>query len=199
MLAVYIQYKILFQNVPNPAPKGFTETFQLTCWHMFFLIVGSIYPIQFFCCCNIYIWIQIWGIHVSCIYILVLDISYQQLGEMCQMEGLCAPWNHGMYNVHFVIYIFVLDICCQHLGNICQLEGFCSPFGRKVKDAQLSAPKMWTVGPRGPTVRGPTVRGPICLEPNSQQNQIVKYLANLAIWRHGGAWGIPEKSIESVD
>ena len=65
---------------------------------------------------------------------LVLDISYQQLGEMCQMEGLCAPWNHGMYNVHFVIYIFVLDICCQHLGNICQSEGFCAPFGRKVKE-----------------------------------------------------------------
>ena len=31
--------------------------------------------------------------------------------------------------------------------------------------AQLSAPKNWTVGPRGPTVRGPTVRGPIRLEP----------------------------------
>ena len=49
MLAVYIQYKSLFKNVPNPAlPKGFTETFQLTCRHMFFLIVGIIYPIQIY-------------------------------------------------------------------------------------------------------------------------------------------------------
>ena len=48
MLAVYIQYKILFQNVPNPVPKGFTETFQLTYQHMFFLTVGRIYPIQIY-------------------------------------------------------------------------------------------------------------------------------------------------------
>ena len=45
MLAVYIQYKILFQNVHSPTlhPKGSQK---LSNRHIFFLIVGKIYPIQ---------------------------------------------------------------------------------------------------------------------------------------------------------
>ena len=75
-----------------------------------------IYTIQIYIFCNIYICIQICGIHASCIYILVL-------------EGFCPPGN-----VHFVIYIFVLDICCQHLGYMLHLEGFYVPFGHKVRE-----------------------------------------------------------------
>ena len=61
--------------------------------------------------------------------VVFIYIGVGNIGEMCQLEGFCAPGN-----VHFVMYIFVLDICCQHLGNICQSEGFCAPFGRKVKE-----------------------------------------------------------------
>ena len=124
MLAVYIQYKILFQNVHSPTlhPKGSQK---LSNRHIFFLIVGKIYPIQK----KLYLYSDLRNTCQLYLYILVLDMSYQQLGEMCQLEGFCAPRN-----VHLVIYIFALDICCQHLGNICQLEGFCAPFGRKVTE-----------------------------------------------------------------
>ena len=52
MLAVYIQYKILFQNVHSPTlhPKGSQK---LSNWHIFFLIVGRIYPIQIYI---LYMW-----------------------------------------------------------------------------------------------------------------------------------------------
>ena len=54
---------------------------------------------------------------------LVLDISCQQLAEMCQLEGFCAPFGRRVSeHVYFEIYIFVLDIGCQHLGNISCLE-----------------------------------------------------------------------------
>ena len=105
------------------------ETIQLT--YLSKLLAGYIQYKYIFR--NIYICIQIWGIHVSCIYILpislVLYISYQQLGEMFHLEGFCAPRN-----VHFVIYIFVLDICCQHViwrvsvrpSGACNLAAFIS-------------------------------------------------------------------------
>ena len=52
MLAVYIQYKILFQNVHSPTlrPKGLQKPSN---WHIFFLIVGRIYPIQIYI---LYMW-----------------------------------------------------------------------------------------------------------------------------------------------
>ena len=42
---------------------------------------------------NIYICIPIWGIDVSCIYILVLYISCQHLGDECKLGGFCAPFE----------------------------------------------------------------------------------------------------------
>ena len=56
-------------------------------------------------------------------YIFVLDIHCQQLGKMCQLEGVCAPFGAGLENVHFLEYTFVLDMHCQLLGKMCQLEG----------------------------------------------------------------------------
>ena len=47
-------------------------------------------------------------------YTFVLDIHCQQLGKMCQLEGVCAPFEFG--NVHFLES--VLDIHCQLLGNV---------------------------------------------------------------------------------
>ena len=34
-----------------------------------------------------------WGKYVSRIHILVLDIFCQQLGDICQLEGVCAPFR----------------------------------------------------------------------------------------------------------
>ena len=60
------------------------------------------------------------------IYTLVLDIYSHQLDDICQLEGVSAPFvlGFGEY-MHFVIFTLVLDICCQRLGDICQLEGVC--------------------------------------------------------------------------
>ena len=109
MLAVYIQYKVLFQNNPNPVPKGFTETFQLTCQHMFFLIVGRIYPIQIYILLYLYLYSDLRN---TCQLYLYIGIGYI-IPTIGSVRGFCAPRN-----VHLVIYIFALDICCQHLGNI---------------------------------------------------------------------------------
>ena len=89
-----------------PAPKGFTETLQLTyifpnCW-------------QNISNTNIYF------VRVSCIYILVLDISYQQLGEMCQLEGFCAPRNLVTFgNIYICIGYMLLTF-----GEYTSVGGF---------------------------------------------------------------------------
>ena len=72
----------------------------------------------------------IWGIYVSWIYSLVLDISCQHLGDECKLEGFCVPFGHrvGKYifwdfilvaNIFQEVYIswiymLVLDISHQH-------------------------------------------------------------------------------------
>ena len=59
---------LYFKNVHSPTlrRKGSQKPFN---WHRFILIVGMIYPIQIYIFCNIYICIQICGIHASCVYI----------------------------------------------------------------------------------------------------------------------------------
>ena len=118
----------LFQTCtfPNPAPK---EILQLT----------YIYPNFWHDISNTNIYILLYlylysYLRNTCQLYLYIGVGYiiPTIGEMCQLEGFCAPGN-----VHFVMYIFVLDICCQHLGNIRQLKGFCAPFGRKVKECTL--------------------------------------------------------------
>ena len=94
----------------------------------------------------------IWGVCVSWIYMLVLDISCQHLGDECKLEGFCVPFGHRVgectISEMFIcignmlptiwgvciswIYMLVLDISCQHLGDECKLDGFCVPFGHKV-------------------------------------------------------------------
>ena len=63
---------------PNPAPKGFTETLQLT---YIFLIFGRIYPIQIYILWYLYLYSDLRNICQLYLYILVLDISCQQLGQ----------------------------------------------------------------------------------------------------------------------
>ena len=59
-----------------------------------------------------------WGIYVNWIYVLVLDIYCQQLGDICQLEVVCAPWGWRRGVVECIlcdIYTLVLDIYCQQL------------------------------------------------------------------------------------
>ena len=73
---------------------------------------------------------------VSWIYIFVLDIFCQHLGDIWQLEGVCAPFGRWVGEALdwgpcvSWIHVLVLDIFCQHLGDIWQLEGVCAPFGR---------------------------------------------------------------------
>ena len=63
-------------------------------------------------------------------YKFVLDLHCQQLGNMCHLEGVCAPFGRGFWECEFLEYTFVLNLHCQKLGNMCQLEGVCAAFGR---------------------------------------------------------------------
>ena len=62
--------------------------------------------------------------HVPNIYMLVLDILYQHLGDECKLEGFCVSGT-GLGNVHFLKCIFVLDICCQQFGEHMTVEYIC--------------------------------------------------------------------------
>ena len=73
------------------------------------------------------------NVHFLIICILILDTNCQHLGNICQLEGFCAPFGRRVRKYTFCnINILVLDINCQHFGNVCQLGGFCAPFGRRV-------------------------------------------------------------------
>ena len=62
-------------------------------------------------------------------YTFALDLHYQQLGNMCQLVGVCAPFGRGVGECAFSrIYICIGYTHCQQLGKICQLEGVCAPF-----------------------------------------------------------------------
>ena len=68
---------------------------------------------------------------------MVLNIFCQQLGDICQLEVICAPFGYkvGEYTFcNIYIFTFVLDIYCQQLRgiHICQLHSVYAPFGHKV-------------------------------------------------------------------
>ena len=150
-----------------PAPKGFTETLQLTyifpnCW-------------QNTSNTNIYF------VRVSCIYILVLDISYQQLGEMCQLEGFCAPRNLVTFGNIYICIGYMLPT----FGEYTSVEFIhCSRAKlRKVKECTfciihiyiylywIYAAKIWRsyVSRIYTLLQGQTVRGPISRPEKSEQ------------------------------
>ena len=52
-----------------------------------------------------------WGIYVNGIYVLVLDIYCQQLGDIFQLEVVCEPFGRGVGECTLCdIYTLVLDI-----------------------------------------------------------------------------------------
>ena len=89
-----------------------------------------------------------------------MDIYCQQLGDICQLEVVCAPFGRVVREctlcdiyIYIAIDIFcqqlgdvyqldicvgklpmVMDIYCQQLGDICQFEVVCAPFGRVVRE-----------------------------------------------------------------
>ena len=81
-----------------------------------------------------------WGIKVSWTEVLVLDILYQQLGNMQELEVSVHPSGAKWGNVLFEIYIFVLVIHSQQFGDYCQLDVYilvlvilCQQFGDMCK------------------------------------------------------------------
>ena len=105
------------------------------------------------------------GVCVSWIYMLILDISCQHLGDECKLEGFCVPEKMYIFKYIYLyiftiwgvcvswIYMLVLDISCQHLGDECKLEGFCVPFGHRVGECTFL--KMYIcIGYMLPTIWG---------------------------------------------
>ena len=81
---------------------------------------------------------------------LLWDISCQQLGDECKLEGFCVPFGHREGKcICIEIYIcigymlptiwracyrcmLILDKSCQKFGDNCKLGGFFVPFGHRV-------------------------------------------------------------------
>ena len=101
-------------------------------------------------CLKLYICIglmlpTICGVHVSHIYMLILEICCQQFGEYVSVEYIYWYWIYhantwamnvswrvsvcpsgtGLENVHFWKCIFVLDICCQQFREYVSVEYIC--------------------------------------------------------------------------
>ena len=107
---------------PNPAPKGFTETLQLT---YIFQIFGRIYPIQIYILWYLYLYSDLRNTCQLYLYILVLDISCQQLGEMCQLEGFCAPRNLVTFGNIYICMGYMLTTFGEYTsvgGFLCALR-----------------------------------------------------------------------------
>ena len=91
-------------------------------------------------------------------YIFVLDICCQHLGNIRQLKGFCAPFGHKvkectLCNIYICIYIFVLDIFGEHMS-----VEFIHCSWAELSGAQLSTFSGRTIGPRTVGPQGPTVR-----------------------------------------
>ena len=85
------------------------------------------------------------GVHVSHIYMLILEICCQQFGEYVSVEYIYWYWIYhantwamnvnlrvsvcpsgtGLGNVQFWKCLFVLEICCQQFGEYVSVEYIC--------------------------------------------------------------------------
>ena len=65
-----------------------------------------------------------WGMYTFLLCILILDINCQHLGNICQLEGFCAPFGRGVRKSKF----FNIYICIGYLlptfGEYTSLGGF---------------------------------------------------------------------------
>ena len=57
-------------------------------------------------------------------YTFVLDIHCQQLGKMCQLEGVCAPFGRGVGEVALSRIYFCIGLYIANIWEKCvSLEG----------------------------------------------------------------------------
>ena len=110
--------------------------------------------------------------YIFLIYIFVLDICSQHLGNICQLEGFCTPFRHKVKkctfcNISFYIYIYLYWIYAANIWRTYMSIEFiyCSR-------AQLSrgptvhffradnwAPDSWAPGPNCPGPNCPLFGG----------------------------------------
>ena len=60
------------------------------------------------------------------LYMLIMDISCQHLGDDCNLEGFFVPFGHTVGECTFLKIAILLDICCQQFGAYVSVEYICS-------------------------------------------------------------------------
>ena len=104
-----IQIYITKCTFPNPAPQGFT--LQMT----YILFVGRIYPIETYIKFEEYMPVE---------SNLVLDISYQKLGELCNLEGFCASFGRRVWESTFCNIYICIGYMLPTFGVYASVGGF---------------------------------------------------------------------------
>ena len=104
-----IQIYITKCTFPNPAPQGFT--LQMT----YILFVGRIYPIETYIKFEEYMPVE---------SNLVLDISYQKLGELCNLEGFCATFGRRVWESTFCNIYICIGYMLPTFGVYASVGGF---------------------------------------------------------------------------
>ena len=56
-------------------------------------------------------------------YTFVLDIHYQQLGKMCQLEGVCAPFGRGVGECPFSRIYICIEFTLPKIGEYVSVGG----------------------------------------------------------------------------
>ena len=69
---------------------------------------------------------QFGGIYLGGLYMLIMDISCQHLGDDCNLEGFFVPYGHTVGECTFLKIAILLDICCQQFGAYVSVEYICS-------------------------------------------------------------------------
>ena len=62
---------------------------------------------------------------IYAIYMLVLDISCQHLGDDYNLEGFFVPFGHRVGECTFLKITILFDICCQQFGEYVSVEYIC--------------------------------------------------------------------------
>ena len=72
-------------------------------------------------------------------YIFVLDIHCQQLGKMCQLEGVCAPFRRGVGECAFSRIYICIGYALPTIGENVSVGGCHSAPGLNKMRSQLVA------------------------------------------------------------
>ena len=68
---------------------------------------------------------QFGGIYLGGLYMLIMDISCQHLGDDCNLEGFFVPFGHRVGECTFLKITILLDISCQQFGEYVSVEYIC--------------------------------------------------------------------------